>query len=117
MSRMRERADSMEKIDNSDVESVVTSRSDLQQKHGKNEPPRAAQFEPPGDPLFLQYPIGDGCHVVVAMYVERDPATALRRFPTLQRTRLMSAHKAKTMDQMAAIFKEALEDEKDSCMD
>lgn len=109
----RERANSMDRTDNSDGESVVAP-----QRMGQQQQPARAVVQPdlPGDPLFLQYPIGDGCHVVVAMYVERDPAIALRRFPTLQRTRLTSGHKAKTMDQMAAIFQEALEDEKEACL-
>ncbi|KAF8962673.1 hypothetical protein BGZ46_001114 [Entomortierella lignicola] len=67
-----------------------------------------------GSPLFLQYPIGDGCHVVVAMYVEKDAQTALKRFPDIDRTRQESGRRDKTLDEMAVIFKEALEDEKKS---
>ncbi|KAF9102415.1 hypothetical protein BGX27_010994 [Mortierella sp. AM989] len=66
----------------------------------------------PGNPLFLQYPIGDGCHVVVAMYVEKDAQTALKRFPFIERTRQESSRRDKTLDEMAVIFREALEDEK-----
>ncbi|KAI1312309.1 hypothetical protein EDD11_002963 [Mortierella claussenii] len=69
-----------------------------------------------GDPLFLQYPIGDGCYVVVAMYVERDPQSVLRRFPTIQRTRQQSSYKEQSIDQMANILKEALEDEKSNAL-
>ncbi|KAG0320422.1 hypothetical protein BGZ99_004509 [Dissophora globulifera] len=81
-------------------------------RHGYSMEASRQGSEEPGDPLFLQYPIGDGCFVVVAMYVERDAHSALRRFPNLPRTRQSSSHKSKTMDDMAALFKEALEDEK-----
>lgn len=111
----RERADSMDRIDNSDEESVGTSRSDHRYEK-KGDVLRPAQPEPPGDPLFMQYPIGDGCYVVLAMYVEKDAATALKRFPTLQRTRLLSAPRARNLEQMANIFKEALEEEKEACL-
>ncbi|KAG0021896.1 hypothetical protein BGZ80_001490 [Entomortierella chlamydospora] len=67
-----------------------------------------------GNPLFLQYPIGDGCHAIVAIYVEKDAQSAVRRFPGIERTRLESSRRDKTLDEMAVIFKEALEDEKKS---
>ncbi|KAG0297665.1 hypothetical protein BGZ98_000524 [Dissophora globulifera] len=81
-------------------------------RHGYSMEASRQGIEERGDPLFMQYPIGDGCFVVVAMYVERDAHSALRRFPNLPRTRQSSSHKTKTMDDMAALFKEALEDEK-----
>ncbi|KAG0363115.1 hypothetical protein BC939DRAFT_499845 [Gamsiella multidivaricata] len=65
-----------------------------------------------GNPLFMQYPIGDGCHVVVAMYVEKDAQTALRRFPNIPRVRQSTGHRVKTIDQVVEIFRENLEDEK-----
>ncbi|KAF9982970.1 hypothetical protein BGZ75_005570 [Mortierella antarctica] len=66
----------------------------------------------PDDPLFLQYPIGDGCHVVVAMYVERTAEAAANRFPTMTRKRQESSWKQKSVDEVATIFKQALTEEK-----
>ncbi|KAF9434898.1 hypothetical protein BGZ76_007242 [Entomortierella beljakovae] len=70
-----------------------------------------------GNPLFLQYPIGDGCHVVVAMYVEKDAQTAVKRFPGIERTRQESSRRDKSLDDVAQIFKEALEDEKKNVLE
>ncbi|CAO3566699.1 unnamed protein product [Mortierella alpina] len=66
----------------------------------------------PDDPLFLQYPIGDGCHVVVAMYVERTAEAAASRFPTMTRKRQESSWKQKSVEEVTTIFKQALTDEK-----
>ncbi len=66
----------------------------------------------PDDPLFLQYPIGDGCHVVVAMYVERTAEAAASRFPSMTRKRQESSWKQKSIDEVATIFKQALTEEK-----
>ncbi|KAF9953057.1 hypothetical protein BGZ70_000382 [Mortierella alpina] len=66
----------------------------------------------PDDPLFLQYPIGDGCHVVVAMYVERTAEAAASRFPAMTRKRQESSWKQKSVDEVTTIFKQALTDEK-----
>ncbi|KAF9276962.1 hypothetical protein BGZ68_009640 [Mortierella alpina] len=71
-----------------------------------------AVFDIPDDPLFLQYPIGDGCHVVVAMYVERSAEAAAGRFPAMTRKRQESSWKQKSVDEVAAIFKQALIEEK-----
>ncbi|KAF9572373.1 hypothetical protein EC968_009947 [Mortierella alpina] len=66
----------------------------------------------PDDPLFLQYPIGDGCHVVVAMYVERTAEAAASRFPTMTRKRQESSWKQKSVEEVTTIFKQALIEEK-----
>ncbi|KAF9086175.1 hypothetical protein BGX27_003253 [Mortierella sp. AM989] len=72
----------------------------------------AKKSEDKESPLFMQYPIGDGCHVVLAMYVEKDAQTALRRFPGIERTRLESGSRDKSLDEVATMFKDSLEDEK-----
>ncbi|KAF8939603.1 hypothetical protein BGZ58_009209 [Dissophora ornata] len=84
---------------------------------GRNNGPQILRTYPQddqslGDPLFLQYPIGDGCHMVVAMYVEKDAQSASRRFPNIARARLESSNRTKTPEEVAVIFREALEDEK-----
>ncbi|KAF9355370.1 hypothetical protein BGX26_006650 [Mortierella sp. AD094] len=106
----------------SDTESSSTYRSHVtsSSRDGFHKPamsniePRYEQTPPQnqGNPLFLQYPIGDGCHVVVAIYVEKDAQSALKRFPNIERTRQESSRRDKTLDEMAVIFKEVLEDEK-----
>ncbi|ORZ26810.1 hypothetical protein BCR41DRAFT_393418 [Lobosporangium transversale] len=67
-------------------------------------------------PLFLQFPIGDGCYLVMAMYVEIDVRTALKRFPGIERTRQLSSHKIHTVQQLSIIFQDALKDEKESVL-
>ncbi|ORZ27305.1 hypothetical protein BCR41DRAFT_419115 [Lobosporangium transversale] len=67
-----------------------------------------------GNPLFLQYPIGDGCYLVSAMYVERSIHSALKRFPDIDRTRMLSSHRIHTTEQITKAFQEVLEDEKHS---
>jgi hypothetical protein len=70
--------------------------------------------EIPGDPRFFQYNVGDGCHMVVAMYMERDASTALKRFPQLVRVRNDSSGSVKSVDEVAEIFKSAVLEEKKS---
>ncbi|KAK3846419.1 MAG: hypothetical protein J3R72DRAFT_240572 [Linnemannia gamsii] len=68
--------------------------------------------ENPGDPRFFQYNVGDGCHMVVAMYMERDASTALARFPQLARVRNDSSSSVKSVDQVTEIFRSAVIEEK-----
>ncbi|KAF9905348.1 hypothetical protein EC991_001713 [Linnemannia zychae] len=65
-----------------------------------------------GDPRFFQYNVGDGCHMVVAMYMERDASTALARFPGLARVRNDSSSSVKSVDQVTEIFRSAVIEEK-----
>ncbi|ORZ27304.1 hypothetical protein BCR41DRAFT_367665 [Lobosporangium transversale] len=68
-----------------------------------------------GDPLYLQYPIGDGCYVTVTIHVDRSAQAARRRIP-IEMPRLQSGYKVQTMEQLANIFKEAVEDEKSNAL-
>ncbi|KAG9323047.1 hypothetical protein KVV02_001702 [Mortierella alpina] len=91
----------------------LSSAVDRQQVHESGRTSRMdAGSDIPDDPLFLQYPIGDGCHVVVAMYVERTAEAAASRFPTMTRKRQESSWKQKSIDEVATIFKQALTEEK-----
>ncbi|KAF9125114.1 hypothetical protein BGW39_007646 [Mortierella sp. 14UC] len=73
--------------------------------------------EKPGDPRFFQYNVGDGCHMVVAMYMERDASTALARFPGLARVRNDSSSSVKSVEQVAEIFRSAVIEEKKNLTD
>lgn len=68
----------------------------------------------PGDPRFFQYNVGDGCHMVVAMYMEKDASTALARFPQLARVRNDSSSSVKSVDEVTQIFRSAVIEEKES---
>ncbi|KAG0264442.1 hypothetical protein BG011_006801 [Mortierella polycephala] len=74
----------------------------------------AAKAEPSDNPIFMQYPIGDGCHLTLAMYVDRDPDTALHRFQGMTRYRQSSTYKEQSIDEMTEIFKKTLMDEKEN---
>ncbi|KAF9921168.1 hypothetical protein FBU30_008854 [Linnemannia zychae] len=76
--------------------------------------PRMSMQEDPGNPRFFQYNIGDGCHMVVAMYMEKDASTALARFPQLTRVRNDSSSSVKSIDEVTNIFKSALIEEKNN---
>ncbi|KAG0278498.1 hypothetical protein BGZ95_003866 [Linnemannia exigua] len=75
-------------------------------------PRMAMPEENPGEPRFFQYNVGDGCHMVVAMYMERDASTALARFPQLARVRNDSSSGVKSVDQVTEIFRSAVIEEK-----
>ncbi|KAG0080867.1 hypothetical protein BGZ90_010985 [Linnemannia elongata] len=75
------------------------------------------QEEIPGNPRFFQYNVGDGCHMVVAMYMEKDASTALARFPQLARVRNDSSSSVKSVDEVTQIFRSAVIEEKESLKD
>ncbi|KAF9183525.1 hypothetical protein BGZ51_003980 [Haplosporangium sp. Z 767] len=70
--------------------------------------------EPLDNPIFMQYPIGDGCHLTLAMYVDKNPDTALRRFQGMTRYRQSSTYKEQSIDEVTEIFKKTLMDEKEN---
>ncbi|KAG0040626.1 hypothetical protein BGZ82_000584 [Podila clonocystis] len=72
-------------------------------------PSRPASQE--GDPLVIQYPVGDGCWVKMVVYVERDSKTAYSRLSSLGR-RQISGIKVKTPEQLGDIVKDIVVDEK-----
>ncbi|KAF9135621.1 hypothetical protein BGX30_011491 [Mortierella sp. GBA39] len=76
--------------------------------------PRTSPEEIPGDPRFFQYNVGDGCHMVVAMYMEKDASAALARFPQLARVRNDSSSSVKSVDEVTQIFRSAVIEEKES---
>ncbi|KAG0035321.1 hypothetical protein BGZ81_009817 [Podila clonocystis] len=72
-------------------------------------PSRQASQE--GDPLVIQYPVGDGCWVKMVVYVERDSKTAYSRLSGLGR-RQISGIKVKTPEQLGDMVKDIVVDEK-----
>ncbi|KAF9210305.1 hypothetical protein BGZ59_009615 [Podila verticillata] len=72
-------------------------------------PPRPSSQD--GDPLVIQYPVGDGCWVKMVVYVEHDSKSANSRLPGLGR-RQISGVKTKTPEQLGAMVKDAIVEEK-----
>ncbi|KAG0093672.1 hypothetical protein BGZ93_010189 [Podila epicladia] len=64
-----------------------------------------------GDPLLIQYPVGDGCWVKMVVYVERDSKTAYSRLAGIGR-RQISGVKVKTPEQLGEMVKDVIIDEK-----
>ncbi|KAF9301574.1 hypothetical protein BGZ74_006565 [Mortierella antarctica] len=76
-------------------------------------PPRPVSQE--GDPLLIQYPVGDGCWVKMVVYVERDSKTAYSRLSGIGR-RQISGVKVKTPEQLGDMVKDIVVDEKKSLL-
>ncbi|KAG0340347.1 hypothetical protein BG000_000123 [Podila horticola] len=72
-------------------------------------PPRPASQE--GDPVVIQYPVGDGCWVKMVVYIERDSKTAYSRLSGLGQ-RQMSGVKVKTPEQLGDMVRDIVLDEK-----